>query len=425
MTAGSASTTRLLLPRLSVLLFFAELAHGMLLYGIIVDLVQHRFPPGGLLLFNLLPVKEEVAALCLAAYTLAELVSKVPAGHWVDRVGPDVPLRTGLAVSLLTVPLILLSREPHLMLLGAFLHGMGAAPIWPAVISAWTRGRSAHERGEIMGQILTGWMAGLGTGVIAGKFLIALSGRAEVVVNCAPIMLWLTSIGAALWTGGRLAPAGPAVDGEGESDATGRFPPELKVMAIGLFLQNLAFGALIIPFNLLAEQHLRLNPFQVGMALLLGGGPAVMLLSPMGRIADRVGRRRAVIGSMFVVSPLVAAGPFMAYLPLDSWQRLALMLPGLLLAGAAYAFLLPAWHALALGRIPEGQRGRSLALLMSVEMAALAGGHTLGTPLYTRTHFALPFVVAGGVFFVLACAYSGGWILPSETPDEPLPVRLD
>lgn len=424
MTAGESSGRKTLLARLSVLLFFAELAHGMLLYGIIVDLVQHRFPPGGLLLFNVLPVKEEVAALCLAAYTLAELVSKVAAGHWVDRKGPDLPLRCGLTLSLATVPIVLLSKDPHLMLLGAFLHGVGASPIWPAVISAWTRGRSAKERGEIMGQILTGWMAGLGSGVIAGKFLVALSGRAEIVVNCVPLLLWGVTLVAAVWTGERLGPAAPA--GVGEEDRTnGRFPPELKVMGIGLFLQNLAFGALIIPFNLLAEQHLKLNAGQVGLALLLGGAPAVLLLSPMGRIADRVGRRRAVIGSMFVVSPLIAAGPFLSYVPLHPWQRLALMLPGLLLAGAAYAFLLPAWHALALGRIPERQRGRSLALLMSVEMAALAGGHTLGTPLYTKTHFSAPFVVAGAVFFALACTYALGYILPPETPDEPHAVSLD
>ena len=43
-----------------------------------------------------------------------------------------------------------------------------------------------------------------------------------------------------------------------------RFPPALKVMAIGLFLQNLAFGSMIIPFNFLVTEHLKLTAQQAG-----------------------------------------------------------------------------------------------------------------------------------------------------------------
>ena len=407
-----------LLVRLSVVLFLAELAHGMLLYGIIPDLVQNRFPPTGLKLFGFIPLKEEMAALCLAVYTLSELGSKLPAGHWVDHKGPDVPLRVGLAVSLLSVPLLLLSRDPHLMLLGSLLHGIGGAPIWPAVISSWTRGRSSAERGAIMGQILTGWMAGLGLGVIAGKFLVALTGRAELIASFTPVLMWAVTLLAAVWSGHKLGVPNVMAAEEGEEIRRGPFPPELRVMAIGLFLQNMAFGALILPFNFLAERQFFLNPAQVGLVFLLGGGPAVLLLSPMGKIADRVGKRNAVIGSMFVVAPLIAFGPFLAYFDVNPWVRLLIMIPGLLLAGVAYAFMLPAWHALALGRIPQEQRGRSLAILMSVEMAALAAGHAIGTPIYTKVAFYAPFLMAGAVFAILAGLYLAGRILPPETHDE-------
>ena len=410
---------KLLLLRLSAIVFFAELAHGMLLYGIIPDLVQNRFPPSGKLLFGFLPVKEEVAGLCVAAYTLAELVFKVQAGHRVDERGPDGILRAGLLLSLATVPIILLSKSPEVMLIGSFVHGVGAAPIWPAVISSWTRGRTAEERGAIMGQILTGWMAGLGIGVIAGKFLVALTGRAELVATCAPLLMWGITLFAAL-RGSRLGvPAHHGVSEEEAATRSRRFPPELRIMGIGLFLQNTAFGALIMPFNFLTEQQFRLTPAQVGLLFLLGGGPAVLLLGPMGKLADRFGRRRAVIYSMLIVAPLIAIGPFLAYLPVDPWVRFAMMIPGLIVAGAAYAFMLPAWHGLALGRIPEHQRGRSLALLMSIEMAALALGHVLGTPLYTKIHFATPFVLAGVVFAALAVLYWLGFILPPEGPDTP------
>lgn len=417
-----------LFARLAAIVFFSELAHGMLLYGIIPELLGSRkYVVFGFLQANGL----EVAGYCLAAYVLAELAFKLPAGHLVDHHGPDVPLRVGLLVSLLTVPVILLAQDPHVRLLGSFLHGIGAAPIWPAVISSWTRGRSARERGEIMGQILTWWMAGLGLGLILGNVLVGFTGRAELAVTYAPVALWLVTVIASFWSRERLGY--PARHGMEESDLVDlsfRFPPELQTMAIGLFIQNLAFGSLILAFRELATSHLlvpddpntRWSTSVLFAALVaLGGAPSVLLLGPMGKVADRIGQRNAVIYSMLVVAPLIGIGPFLSYLhvfPYSHLVRFAIMIPGLLVAAIAYALLLPAWHALALGRIPEHQRGRLLALLMSVEMVALAVGHVVGPAIYTKVDFRAPFVLAAVVFAVLALVYKMGYILPAELPDE-------
>ncbi len=414
------------LIRLSAILFLAELAHGMLLYGIIPELVAIRFPAGTYLLGFIPLTGLQFAGVCLLAYTVAELAFKWPAGHYVDHHGPDRPLRAGLVLSLLALPLVLLGENPHLLLIGAVLHGLGASPIWPAVISAWTRGRGAGERGEVMGQILTGWMAGLGLGVILGNVLAGLSGNMELAVNLAPIVLWAITIVTAIVGAG--FGAGPAAPGTTVAPIlTFQFPRVLAVMGIGLFLQNAAFGSLILTFRELAVEHLfppisdldRSSAIQFGMLLLVGGAPSVGLLGPMGRVSDRVGRRKSVIFSMLLVTPLVLAAPFVSCLPIGSWGRFWLMVPGLVVGGVAYAFLLPAWHALALGRIPEKQRGRCLAVLMSMEMLALATGHLIGPSLYTRVHFAAPFLLAGGVFGILAVVYLLGFILPHEaTHDE-------
>lgn len=422
-----APSRRVLLLRLSVVLFFAELAHGMLLYGIIPELCKERFPENAILL-GFLPVSPvQLAGAALAAYTLAELAFKLPAGHYVDHHGPDYPLKLGLLVSLAAIPILLLANDPNWVFFGALLHGLGAAPIWPAVISSWTRGRSARERGEIMGQILTGWMAGLGIGVILGNILVGLTGRQELAANLAPLAMWLITIAAAIWTGQRLGyPCNHSEEGEIQEREPFRFPPELRIMGIGLFIQNLAFGCLILTFREAATEHL-FPPFsptdgtpaiQFGLLLLLGGAPAVLLLGPMGKVADRLGRRRAVIGSMLVVTPLIGLTPLLKLLPVSSWARFGIMLPGILVAAVAYALLLPAWHALALGRIPEQSRGRSLAILMSLEMAALAGGHLLGPALYSRVSFGAPFVFAAMTFGIMALLYNAGFILPREMHDE-------
>jgi len=281
-----------------------------------------------------------------------------------------------------------------------------------------------------MGQILTGWMAGLGLGVILGNILVGLTGKVELVATFSPLALWaITGFAAARlawpWHSEPLGyPAAHGMDQEEAEAGKQGFPPELKTMAIGLFLQNLAFGSLILAFNFLAVEYLQLNRAQFGLMFLLGGAPAVLLLGPMGKISDRIGRRNSVIRAMLVVAPMIAAAPFLHYLPVGSWGRFAIMVPGLLIAGVAYAFLLPAWHALALGRIPEQQRGRSLALLMSIEMAALASGHVVGPFLYEKVRYYAPFVFAGITFAILAGVYQAGYILPPETPEEPHPVDV-
>jgi MFS family permease len=424
----TSQSRKTLFFRLGAIVFFGELAHGMLLYGIVPELASKQFSQA-IKIFGVLPVRSvEIAGYSLAAFVLAELLFKLAAGHAVDEHGPDGPLRAGLFLSLVTVPLILLSKNPYLMLGGAFLHGLGAAPIWPAVISAWTRGRSSHERGEVMGQILTAWMAGLGLGVILGNVLVGLTGRQELVATFSPVALWLIPVAAAFWGGERLGyPARHGKEDPGREPAGMGLPPELWVMAIGLFVQNLAFGNLILPFRETATspEHLALNPAQYGLMILLGGGPAVVLLGPMGKLADRIGRRNAVIYAMLVVAPLILSVPFLSFLHVSPWARFGIMIPGLLLAGVAYAFLLPAWHALALGRIPEQQRGKSLALLMSIEMVALGCGHVVGPTIYAKVRFWAPFVLAGVTFAILAIIYMLGYILPRELPEEPHPVDLN
>jgi MFS family permease len=176
-----------------------------------------------------------------------------------------------------------------------------------------------------------------------------------------------------------------------------------------------------LTFREVATSHLAFNAAQFGLLVALGGAPAVLLLGPMGRVADRIGKRHTVIYSMLVVSPLIMAAPFLSYMPIGAWGRFWLMLPGMLVAAVAYASLLPAWHALALGRIAEQHRGRLLALLMSVEMVALGGGHLLGPSLYEKVHFSAPFLFAGITFAALALIYAAGYILPPELHDEAHP----
>jgi predicted MFS family arabinose efflux permease len=279
-----------------------------------------------------------------------------------------------------------------------------------------------------MGQILTWWMAGLGLGLILGNVLVGFTGRAELAVTYAPVALWMVTVAASIWSRERLGyPARHGMEEHELVDLSFRFPPALQTMAIGLFIQNLAFGSLILAFRELATTRLLIpddpntrwsTSILFAALVALGGAPSVLLLGPMGKVADRIGQRNAVIYSMLVVAPLIAVTPFLHYIKVGALAHFAIIVPGILVAAVAYALLLPAWHALALGRIPEHQRGRLLALLMSVEMVALACGEVLGPSIYTKIDFRAPFVFAGLTFAVLAVVYKLGYILPPEVHEE-------
>jgi hypothetical protein len=245
----------------------------------------------------------------------------------------------------------------------------------------------------------------------------------EVIATYAPLVLWLIPVAAALRGGSLGAPAITDTSTEGGNLLFG-LPREVRVMALGLFLQNLAFGSLILVFRELTVGPLGLSAGGFALMVALGGAPAVLLLGPMGKLADRIGRRNAVIYPMMVVAPLIATAPLLSYLRVDPVVRFMIIVPGLLVAGVAYALMLPAWHALALGRIPEAQRGRCLALLMSIEMVAMAGGHVIGPSLYEKVSFMAPFLFAGFTFAALAAVYMAGYILPPDVPEEPQPVDL-
>ncbi len=133
-------------------------------------------------------------------------------------------------------------------------------------------------------------------------------------------------------------------------------------------------------------------------AVTAGGAVTVALLLPMGRLADRYGFRP------FLVIGFALAG-ISAHFVGRSADGMG-VLPLVLLLGASYATILPAWNGLMAGAVPEQVRATFMGLFMTVEGLGLALGPALGGAIWTVIGHRAPFDASSMVLVAMAAIYT-------------------
>ncbi|MCS7173512.1 MAG: MFS transporter [Armatimonadetes bacterium] len=355
----------------------------------------------GALLFTLLPNhlrfgvghQMSVVGLALSAYSFTELAAKIPSGWVIDRQGRRLPLLVGLALSSLAVALLGRVQETWTILLSAALGGLGASPVWPSVVSGVAEAARDGERGSAMGAVLTGWMVGTGVGVVGANFLLELG---------TPVAFGFVLACLALTFAFAPAATADAVPVEG-----GRLPelareseiPLLRLWPLvgGMFLQTAAVGMLLPVLSPYAREVLRLSPFWIGVLLVVGPGLTVLLLVPLGRMMDRLGRMEVLPLSLGIGAVVLFALPALR----APW----LVAVAVALLGLAYATLLPAWNALLMDLLPRRRRATGLGLAMALEGLGVAVGTGTGGVLWDTWGPAQPFHVAAVVLAWVAVGY--------------------
>jgi MFS family permease len=142
------------------------------------------------------------------------------------------------------------------------------------------------------------------------------------------------------------------------------FSRNLRYAALAFLLWSLAYNVLASLLPLYARE-LGAGPLQIGLVGTAGLVGAGLLVFPLSLLADRAGRRSALLTGW----ALSSAGLFAMALA-GSWQQL---LPGAFLAMAAVAGL-PTLNALALDELAPAQRARGFSLLYaSAPLGALVG----------------------------------------------------
>lgn len=330
-----------------------------------------------------------VVGAVASAHYFTDTLGKSPAGILADRRGSDRILRGGLFLAAAALTLLALARSAwQLILLGA-LFGIGTSPVWPLVVAGATGGVPAEERAGALGYIFSAWLVGAGTGPILLAFLI---GRHPAGLD------WIFP--AVFLLAGLLTlrlPAAGSAEPHRSTERPWRHLRPVRWLLPGMYVQTATLGLLLPVAALYARRVLGLAPREYGLLLLGGGGVTVLLLRPIGRLADRLGSRPLLVTGF----ALAAVGLFS--LTLVRSFPILVLLSGLV--GAAYAMILPAWSSLLAERVPEEHRGALWGFFMTVEGLGLATGPVIGGRLWETVGPASPFRVAAAVAAAMAVVY--------------------
>jgi DHA1 family multidrug resistance protein-like MFS transporter len=365
------------LLRSTGLLFASEFVRASLLVSLLPFIVTHRFG---------LPL--DVAALAISAHYLMDTIGRSPSGWLVDRIGPKSVLLFGLAMALVMLVLFGLSRSTSPFWIYIALYGLCISPLWPVVI-----GRAATDgerRGEMVGGVFALWLVAIGLGPIIMNIVLQ-TGDWRVGFF---ILLGVQSVAILLALTASYGPSHP----------TPFLPQELwyhvKRLAIlfpGMFVQTMTLGLLIPVINTFAARYIGAVGFRYAELLVLGGGTAVVLMVPLGRLTDRLGSHYPLsLGLLLAAVGLVGIGLVRHFWP-------AVALAGLV--GGAYALILPAWNNFLASMVTKRLRGTLWGLFMTVEGLGLTVGPYLGAKAWDLWRPEGPFFLAALVLLGMGVFY--------------------
>lgn len=346
------------------------------------DIARHPIVP---LFAQSLGAGSEGIGLIVAMSTITGIIVKWPAGVLSDRIGrPQVLMIALIVVACLPFLYGWVTEVWHLMVI-RLVHGLFTALFAPTAMAT-----VAELAPEHLGQSL-GWysavtQSGRLTGRVVGGYSVQFAGFGQTYILAGLIGLagWLLFLvvfpqlaGRTHATAGQQSgrPAGATADHEsrqsrrpGSSAASPWRDTRLRLTSMMQAAQMLATGALeaFLPIHALG---LGLQPGQVGLLFGLHAGASLIMKPTVGRLSDRLGRRRLIVSGVLLTAATFSFLPFLTAF---------LSLAGLMLVlGTSEAMTSTASSALA---------------------ADLAGGERLGS-------------VMGGYGAIMDIGHAGGPIL--------------
>jgi MFS family permease len=127
--------------------------------------------------------------------------------------------------------------------------------------------------------------------------------------------------------------------------------------------------------------------------LLAGGGVTVLFMLPVGKLVDRWGTKW-FLHFGFLLSSIV----LLVFTFTKSMAALYLMV---ILLGASYAFIIPAWNALIAAAIPPDKRGAVWGFFLTIEGMGTTIGPIVSGKFWDDLGYHAPFVASGSVLFIL------------------------
>lgn len=332
----------------------------------------------------------DVIGAAITASFLTDTVVKLAMGYLLDRFSIRAVVSSGVFCMLAGVFLIGYADVPWLFITAAALFGIGLSPIW---IVCLTRVRE-ESRGTQMGLLYTIWLVGLGAGPVVTNLVLDVNMRAAYwMLSAISLASWLLTLGLSSSREMHI----DRVPFRKQIAILGSRLREMKVLLPGMVLQTLGAGMLLPILPAFASNRLGITSSHYSLLLTVGGGFTVLGLIPMGRLADKLGKK------WFLVIGFLTFGIVLYLLTLKPTYGMALVWA--LILGLSYAAVLPAWNALLAAYVPPGQQGLGWGVFSTVEGIGGMIGPYVGGVLAISLSESWVVALAGSLFMLISLFY--------------------
>jgi MFS transporter, DHA1 family, tetracycline resistance protein len=337
-----------------------------------------------------LGVSAQVIGFILGTFGAALIVFEFGWGWWSDRVGIGIPLiitRTGTSVVLFGYGAF--QAVPAFFLL-QFLAGAFQCASGPLSWSYFGHAVPVARRGEAIGLSQMATALGTGVGALAGGFIAQWTGyRTELLVagGVASVSALLALLA--------FHDLGPVQERTQPVRDTSQPLPRgrsfLVPVAVAASIATLTWVGVSGErgFLPILGQLRGLSPSEVGIVMTVLGGATAVFMVPIGRLSDRVGRKRVIMAGV-AVGTLALAGYSVA-------GGLAALLGLAVLRAAATAATQPVVVALLSEVTPNRVRGQVMGMYGSLEDIGIAVGPALVGLVWAATGIGSAFLVMAAV----------------------------
>ncbi|MDD3805172.1 MAG: MFS transporter [bacterium] len=356
----------------------------------------------------------------IAAFTGTEMIFKPILGHLSDRIGRKPLMVAGMAASTLTPLLIAVSPFTYLILFLRAVDGAGAAALWPAISAIAADVVDIRERTTALSVFNMAYMIGVGLGPVAGSLMVALFTEARFLFYMVSLLFFLSLLIA--WSVKWHKQPSVIIKDRVTRAEAGNRATEVKAVPVkeaksnkprlqGIFarqqelfqgslpalylmgtIQMLGISALSPILIKYITEVMGISQARIPILFLLPAASIALFSIPLGRMADHIGKRTAVIIGGTMASIAVWLIPFA--------KDLVFFMPLGVITGLGFVTAVPAWLAHITEAAPKGRTGAVIGMLGTAQGIGSVIGPIAGGYAKDILGFNMPFYVSA-IFLTL------------------------
>ena len=347
-------------------------------------------------------VPEQLLGTLISAYAAAVGIFALVAGPVSDRVGRRAILRVGTAA--MAVALLLHGfADSFASLLVLRVCAGTAAGVLSVAVTAYIGDIIPYaRRGAAMGWVMSGMAFGQILGIPAGTLLAGSSGFQTPFMIFGGVMVaaWvLTMTVLPVVPSQSSTPLGVRSALVGYVDLLRR--RDIAAASVASVVMMLGVSLYIVYYPAWLEAELGASPGSIAVMFLFGGVANAVAGPFAGRLSDRIGRRRLVVGSSLALAPLMAVTPF---IPTFRW-----IYPLFFLVMGVAGFRMGPLNALLTALVEGDQRGSLMSLSMATGQVGFAIGAALAGWAYVQMGYSSN-ALGAALGAVITAAIIAGWV---------------